>query len=79
MQKKLCNFGKEEGASFSPDIFLKALRECSMACTSESYFGERDHITPSFKVKIVKDEEVVLRRKKIINGLISEIKLNIHN
>ena len=31
-----------------------------------------------FKVKVIKDEEVVLRRKKIIDGLISEIKLNTH-
>lgn len=45
---------------------------------SESDFAKRDHIILPFKVKIVKDEEAILRRKKIINGLISEIKLNIH-
>ena len=44
----------------------------------ESDFAQRDHIIEPFKVKVVKDEEVVSRRKKIINGLISEIRLNIH-
>ena len=45
---------------------------------SESDFAQRDYIIEPFKVKVIKDEEVVLRRKKIIDGLISEIKLNTH-
>ena len=40
-------------------------------------FAQRDHITEPFKVKIVKDQEVISRRKRIINGLISEITLEI--
>ena len=43
----------------------------------ESEFAERDHTVPPFKVKVVKNEEVALRWKKIINGLISEVKLSI--
>lgn len=40
-------------------------------------FAQRDHITEPFKVKVVKDQEVISRRKRIINGLISEITLEI--
>ena len=78
VEKKLSDFAKGEDICFSPDIFMKALRKTSGAGMSESYFVQRDRIIEPFKVKIIKDEEVISRRKKIINGLISEIKLNIH-
>ena len=78
MEKKLFDFAKGEDTSFSPDIFMKVLKKTSEAGMSESDFAQRDDIIEPFKVKVVKDEEVVSRRKKIINGLISEIRLNIH-
>ena len=57
---------------------MKALRKTSEAGMSELDFAQRDHIIEPFKVKVIKDEEIVSRRKKIINGLISEIKVKIH-
>jgi len=57
---------------------MKALKKTSEVGIPESDFAQRDHIIEPFKVKVVKDEEVVSRRKIIINGLISEIILNIH-
>jgi len=71
VEKKLFDFAKAEDISFSPDIFMKALRKPSEAGMSESDFAQRDHIIEPFKVKVIKDEEVVLRRKKMIDGLIS--------
>ena len=56
---------------------MKALRKTSEAGMSELDFAQRDHIIEPFKVKVVKDEEVVSRRKKIINGLISEIRIHV--
>ena len=41
---------------------------------SKSQFAERDHIVTPFKVKILKYNNVLSNRKKIINGLISEVK-----
>lgn len=78
VEKKLSDFAKAEDISFSPDIFMKALRKPSEAGMPESNFAQQDYIIEPFKVKVIKDEEVVLRRKKIIDGLISEIILNIH-
>ena len=78
MEKELSDFAKGEYISFSPTIFMKALRETSEAGIPESDFAQRDQIIEPFKVKVIKDKEVVSRRKKIINGLISEIKVNIH-
>ena len=73
VEKKLLDFGKGEDLCFSPNIFMKALRKTSEAGMSELDFAQRDHIIEPFKVKIVKDQEVISRRKRIINGLISEI------
>ena len=67
------DFAKGEDLCFSPNIFMKALRKTSEAGMSELDFAQRYHITEPFKVKIVKDQEVISRRKRIINGLISEI------
>ena len=78
VEKRLLYFAKGEDLCFSPNIFMNALRKTSEAGMSELDFAQRDHIIEPFKVKVIKDEEVVLRRKKIIDGLISEIKLNIH-
>ena len=75
VEKKLLDFAKGEDLCFSPNIFMNALRKTSEAGMSELDFAQRDHITEPFKVKIVKDQEVISRRKKIINGLISEITL----
>ena len=75
VEKKLFNFAKGEDLRFSPNIFMKALRKTSEAGMSELDFAQRDHIIEPFKVKIVKDQEVISRRKRIINGLISEIKI----
>jgi len=75
VEKKLLDFAKEEDLCFSPNIFMKALRKTSEAGMSELDFAQRDHIIEPFKVKIVKDQEVISRRKRIINGLISEISL----
>ena len=77
VEEKLYSFAKEEDTPFSPDIFIKTLRKHSEVGMSESEFAERDHTVPPFKVKVVKDEEFVPRRKKIINSLISEVKLSI--
>ena len=77
VEKKLLDFAKGEDLCFSPNIFMNALRKTSEAGMSELDFAQRDHITEPFKVKIVKDQEVISRRKKIINGLISEITLEI--
>jgi len=75
VEKKLLDFAKGEDLCFSPNIFMNALRKTSEAGMSELDFAQRDHIIEPFKVKIVKDQEVISRRKKIINGLISEITL----
>ena len=75
VEEKLYSFAREEETFFSPDNFIKALRKCSEVGMSNSEFAERDHIVTPFKVKVVKNEEVVLRRKKIVNELISELKL----
>ena len=75
VEKKLFDFAKGEDLCFSPNIFMKALRKTSEAGMSELDFAQRDHIIEPFKVKIVKDQEVISRRKRIINGLISEIKI----
>ena len=77
VEKKLLDFAKGEDLCFSPNIFLNALRKTSEAGMSELDFAQRDHITEPFKVKIVKDQEVISTRKRIINGLISEITLEI--
>ena len=77
VEKKLLDFAKGEDLCFSPNIFMKALRKTSEAGMSELDFAQRDHIIEPFKVKIVKDQEVISRRKRIINGLISEITLEI--
>ena len=77
VEKKLLDFAKGEDLCFSPNIFMKALRKTSEAGMSELDFTQRDHIIEPFKVKIVKDQEVISRRKRIINGLISEITLKI--
>ena len=77
VEKKLLDFAKGEDLCFSPNIFMNALRKTSEAGMSELDFAQRDHITEPFKVKIVKDQEVISRRKRIINGLISEIILEI--
>jgi hypothetical protein len=77
VEKKLLDFAKGEDSHFSPNIFMKALRKTSEAGMSELDFAQRDHIIEPFKVKIVKDQEVISRRKRIINGLISEITLQI--
>ena len=74
-KNKLYSFAKEENTCFSPDNFIPASRKTSEAGISESDFAQRDHIIEPFKVKIVKDQEVISRRKRIINGLISEISL----
>ena len=60
----MSGFTKGEYTSFSPNIFMKALRKASEAGMSESDFAQRDHIIELFKVKVVKNEEVVSRRKK---------------
>ena len=73
VEKKLLDFAKGKDLCFSPNIFMKALRKTSEAGMSELDFAQRYHITEPFKVKIVKDQEVISRRKRIINGLISEI------
>ena len=78
VEKKLLDFAKGEDLCFSPNIFIKGLRKTSEAGMSELDFAQRDHIIEPFKVKVIKDEEIVSRRKKIINGLISEIKVKIH-
>ena len=76
VEKKLLDFAKGEDLCFSPNIFMKALRKTSEAGMSELDFAQRAHISEElFKVKIVKDQEVISRRKRIINGLISEIKI----
>ena len=77
VEKKLLDFAKGEDLCFSPNIFMNALRKTSEAGMSELDFAQRDHITEPFKVKVVKDQEVISRRKRIINGLISEITLEI--
>ena len=77
VEKKLLDFAKGEDLCFSPNIFMNALRKTSEAGMSELDFAQRDHIIEPFKVKIVKDQEVISRRKRIINGLISEIALEI--
>ena len=77
VEKKLLDFGKGEDLCFSPNIFMKALRKTSEAGMSELDFAQKAHIIEPFKVKIVKDQEVTSRRKRIINGLISEITLQI--
>ena len=77
VEKKLLDFAKGKDLCFSPNIFMKALRKTSEAGMSELDFAQRDHIIEPFKVKIVKDQEVISRRKRIINGLISEITLKI--
>jgi hypothetical protein len=77
VEKKLLDFAKGEDSHFSPNIFMKALRKTSEAGMSELDFAQRDHIIEPFKVKVVKDQEVISRRKRIINGLISEITLQI--
>ena len=73
VEKKLLDFAKGEDLCFSPNIFMNALRKTSEAGMSELDFAQRDHIIEPFKVKIVKDQEVISRRKRIINELISEI------
>ena len=73
VEKKLLDFAKGKDLCFSPNIFMKALRKTSEAGMSELDFAQRYHITEPFKVKVVKDQEVISRRKRIINGLISEI------
>ena len=75
VEKKLLDFATGEDLCFSPNIFMKALRKTSEAGMSELDFAQRAHIIEPFKVKIVKDQEVISRRKRIINGLISEISL----
>ena len=70
----MSNFAKGKDTCFSPDIFMKALRKTSEA---ESDFAQRDRIIEPFKVKVVKEEKVGSRRKKIINGLISEIRIHV--
>ena len=77
VEKKLLDFAKGEDLCFSPNIFMNALRKTSEAGMSELDFAQRDYIKEPFKVKIVKDQEVISRRKRIINGLISEITLEI--
>ena len=77
VEKKLLDFAKGEDLLFSPNIFMNALRKTSEAGMSELDFAQRDHIIEPFKVKIVKDQEVISRRKRIINGLISEITLTL--
>ena len=77
VEKKLLDFAKGEDLCFSPNIFMNALRKTSEAGMSELDFAQRYHITEPFKVKIVKDQEVISRRKTIINELISEIRLQI--
>ena len=77
VEKKLLDFAKGEDLCFSPNIFMNALRKTSEAGMSELDFAQRHHIIEPFKVKIVKDQEVISRRKRIINGLISEIALEI--
>ena len=79
VEKKLLDFAKGEDLCFSPNIFMNALRKTSEAGMSELDFAQRDHIIEPFKVKVVKEEEVVSRRKKIINGLISEIRIHVTN
>ena len=64
VEKKLSDFAKREDICFSPDIFINALRKTSKAGMSESDFAQRDSIIEPFKVKVVKEEEVVPRRKK---------------
>ena len=44
---------------------------------TKSDFTQRDRIIEPFRVKVVKDEEVLSRRKKIVNGLISEKRIQI--
>ena len=56
---------------------MNALRKTSEAGMSELDFAQRDHIIEPFKVKVVKEEKVGSRRKKIINGLISEIRIHV--
>ena len=75
----MSDFAKGEDVCFSPDIFMKALRKTPEAGMSESDFTQRDRVIEPFKVKIVKEEEVVSKRKKIINGLISEIRIHVTN
>jgi len=53
---------------------MKALKKTSEA---GSDFAQRDRIIEPFKVKVVKEEKVGSRRKKIINGLISEIRIHV--
>ena len=77
VEEKLYSLAKEEDTSFSPDNFIKTLRRCFEVGMPGSEFSEGEHVVPPFKVKVVENEEVVLRRKKIINGLISEVKLSI--
>ena len=77
VEKKLLDFAKGEDLRFSPNIFMNGLRKTSQAGMSELDYAEKYHITEPFKVKIFRDQEVISRRKKIINGLISEITLEI--
>jgi len=68
---KLYSFSK--GERFYPDNFIPTLRECSEAGFSESQFTERYYIVKPFKVKLVRDDSIISDRKRIINGLISEV------
>ena len=77
VEKKLLDFAKGEDLCFSPNIFMNELRKTSEAGMSELDFAQRHNVLEPFKVKIVKDQEVISRRKRIINGLISEITLEI--
>ena len=62
-EEKLYSFAKEENTSFSLDIFIKTFRKNYEVGVPESKFAERDHIVTPFNVKVIKDEEVVSRRK----------------
>ena len=54
-----------------PDSFIPDLRECCDTGLSEPQLAKKDHIPPSFKVKIVKNDQILKdrtnERKKLIN------------
>lgn len=78
VEKKLSDFGKGSDLYFSPELLLNSLRKVSESRMTESDFAERDSWPAAFKVKIVKDEKTILRRKKIINELMTEVKLKLN-
>ena len=70
----MCAFTKVKNTHFALNPLISRLKSVLNAEFSSDELDQKHVYHPLFKLKIERDEQVLEKRKKIINGYIEEIK-----